>query len=66
MEDYFNLNTLNTLIAVATTVFFINDKISKGVRVIAFGESESEKSAIYSFIMMCIIIISWTIYLLKN
>lgn len=52
-----------TFIAVATTVFFINDKFSKAIRVIAFSESESKNGAIYSFIMMCIIIIAWTLYL---
>lgn len=52
-----------TFIAVATTVFFINDKFSKAIRVIAFSESEPKNGAIYSFIMMCIIIIAWTLYL---
>ena len=50
-------------LAVASTVFFINDKFSKAVRVIAFSESESKSSAIYSFIMMIAIIIFWTLYL---
>lgn len=49
-------------IAIAFTVFFINDKFSKAVRVIAFNEGETKNSAIYSFIMMIIIIIAWTIY----
>lgn len=57
------IKLLITFIAVATTVFFINDKFSKAIRVIAFSESESKNSAIYSFIMMCIIIIAWTAYL---
>lgn len=49
-------------IALAFTIFFINDKFSKAVRVIAFNESETKNSAIYSFIMMMVIIIAWTIY----
>ena len=57
------MKLLITFIAVATTVFFINDKFSKAIRVIAFSESESKNSAMYSFIMMCIIIIAWTLYL---
>lgn len=57
------IKLLVSFVAVASTVFFINDKFSKAVRVIAFSESESEKSAIFSFIMMCIIILSWTVYI---
>lgn len=49
-------------IAISFTVFFINDKFSKAVRVIAFSEDESKNGAIISFIMMWIIIIAWTIY----
>ncbi len=56
------MKTFVLFIAIAFTVFFINDKFSKAVRVIAFSEGESEKSATISFIMMIIIIIAWTIY----
>jgi len=56
------MKTFTLFIAIAFTVFFINDKFSKAVRVIAFNEDETKHSAIYSFIMMMIIIISWTIY----
>ena len=56
------MKTFTLFIAIAFTVFFINDKFSKAVRVIAFNEDETKYSAIYSFIMMIIIIISWTIY----
>jgi len=56
------MKTFTLFIAIAFTVFFINDKFSKAVRVIAFNEDETKNSAIYSFIMMIIIIISWTIY----
>jgi hypothetical protein len=56
------MKTLILFIAIASTVFFINDKFSKAVRVIAFHEDETEKSAIVSFIMMIVIIVVWTIY----
>lgn len=56
------MKTLVLFIAIAFTVFFLNDKFSTAVRVIAFRESESERNAIYSFIMMLIIIVSWTVY----
>ena len=46
------LKAIITFLAVASTVFFVNDKFSKAVRVIAFSESESKNSAIYSFFMM--------------
>ena len=57
------MKTLTLFIAIAFTVFFLNMKFSTAVRVIAFKESESERNAIYSFIMMIIIIIAWTAYL---
>ena len=56
------MRTFVLFIAIAFTVFFINDKFSKAVRVIAFNESETKGSAIISFIMMVIIIIAWTVY----
>lgn len=56
------IKALVLFIAIAFTVFFINDKFSKAVRVIAFSEDETKSSAIYSFIMMMVIIIAWTIY----
>ena len=56
------MKTFILFIAIAFTVFFANDKFSKAVRVIAFKEDETKRSAIVSFIMMIIIIIAWTIY----
>lgn len=56
------MKTFTLLIAIAFTVFFINDKFSKAVRVIAFNESETPRSGVISFIMMIIIIIAWTAY----
>lgn len=56
------MKTFVLFIAIAFTVFFINDKFSKAVRVIAFSEGESKNSAIISFLMMIVIIIAWTIF----
>ena len=56
------MKALVLLIAIASTVFFLNDKFSKAVRVIAFQESEDEKGAMISFYVMIVIIIAWTIY----
>ena len=50
-------------IAIASTVYFINQKFSNAVRAIAFKEDEKEIDAKFSFIMMIIVIISWTIYI---
>jgi hypothetical protein len=56
------MKTFVLFIAIAFTVFFINDKFSKAVRVIAFNEDESKNGAIISFLMMIVIIIAWTIF----
>ena len=37
------MKTFVLFIAIAFTVFFINDKFSKAVRVIAFNEDESKR-----------------------
>ena len=49
-------------IALLLTVFFVNDKFSKSVRVIAFNEDETEKGAIISFILMVVVAIAWAIF----
>ena len=49
-------------IALLLSIYFVNDKFSKGVRVIAFNESESEHSAIISFILMIAIALLWTLF----
>jgi hypothetical protein len=54
--------TIILFLAIATTVFSVNNKISKAVRVIAFSESESKSSAIINFVMMIVITVLWTIY----
>lgn len=56
------MKALVLFIAIASTVFFLNDKFSKAVRVIAFQESEDKKGAEISFYVMIVIIIAWTIY----
>lgn len=49
-------------IAIASTVYFLNWKFSSAVRIIAFGENEPKIEALASFVLMWIVIISWTIY----
>ena len=57
------MKTLIAFIAVASTVYFVNYKYTKGVRVIAHLEQESVKEAKFQMLMMVIVIISWTAYL---
>lgn len=54
---------LLTFIAVASTVFFINYKYTKGIRIMAYGEEETTKEAKFQMFMMGVIIVAWTIYL---
>lgn len=49
-------------IAIASTVYFLNWKFSSAIRIIAFGENEPKGEAIASFILMWVVIISWTLY----
>lgn len=51
------------LIANIITAYFINYKISKIARVIAFQEQETEKEAKLSFYTLLVCVIFWTIYL---
>jgi hypothetical protein len=44
------------------SIYFVNDKFSKGVRVIAFSEGETENGAKISFMMMIVIAIAWTVF----
>jgi hypothetical protein len=57
------MRLLIILIAIASTVFFINYKFSKGIRIIAFGEEETKGEAKFQFFMMFVIIASWIAYL---
>jgi len=56
------MKTFIFFIALLLSLYFVNDKYSKGVRVIAFSEGESKKGAIASFILMIVIAILWTIF----
>ena len=49
-------------VALLLSFYFVNDKFSKAVRVIAFSESETEKGAKISFIVMIVVAIAWTIF----
>lgn len=50
------------LIAVILTAIFLNYKISKSVRVIAFQEEETPTERIVSFVLLIIICIFWVSY----
>jgi hypothetical protein len=56
------MKTLIAFIAIASTVFFVNYKYTKGIRIIAHREEETIKEARFQMLMMCIIIASWTAY----
>lgn len=56
------MNFFLLLMVVLVTAVFIDYKISRIARVIAFQESEKEKESIISFIMLVICSIFWTIY----
>ena len=57
------MKLLITLIAVASTVFFVNYKYTKGIRIIAYGEEETKGEAKFQMFMTGVIIAAWTIYL---
>lgn len=44
------------------TLFFLNDKFSKAVRVIAFKEDETKRSAIVSLITMFAMVLLWVVF----
>ena len=56
------MKTLVFFIALLLSIYFVNDKYSKGVRVAAFGEDETQRGAIISFILMIAVSIAWTIF----
>ena len=57
------MKLLVILIAVASTIFFVNYKYTKGIRIIAYGEEETTKEAKFQMFMMGVIIAAWTMYL---
>jgi hypothetical protein len=56
------MKTIVFFIALLLSIFFVNDKFSKGVRVIAFSEGETENSGKISFILMVVVAIAWTLF----
>ena len=56
------MKTFIFFIALLITLFFVNDKFSKGVRVIAFNEDETKSGAIISFLLMILVAAAWTIF----
>lgn len=56
------MKTFIFFIALLLSIYFVNDKFSKGVRVIAFSEGETKNSSIISFIMMILVAIAWTVF----
>jgi hypothetical protein len=56
------MKTTVFFIALLLTMFFVNDKYSKGIRVVAFGEGESENGAKISFVLMILVAIAWTLF----
>jgi hypothetical protein len=48
--------------AILSTIFFINYKYSKAIRIFAFNEEETPKDAVLSFGNMILVAILWTIY----
>jgi len=56
------MKTFIFFVALLLSIYFVNDKFSKGVRVIAFNEDETKNGAIFSFILMIAVTIAWTIF----
>ena len=56
------MKTFIFFIALLLSIYFVNDKFSKAVRVIAFNEDETKSGAIVSFILMIAVAIAWTIF----
>ena len=56
------MKTVVFFIALLLSIYFVNDKFSKGVRVIAFSEGETDNGAKISFMMMIVIAIAWTVF----
>ena len=56
------MKTLIAFIGIASTVFFVNYKYTKGIRIIAHQEEETIGEARFQMFMMCVIIAAWTAY----
>lgn len=57
------MRLLVILIMVASTVFFINYKYTKAIRIIAYQEEETKGEAKFQMFMMCVVIAAWIAYL---
>ena len=57
------MRLLVIIIAIASTVFLINYKYTKAVRIIAYQEEETKGEAKFQFFMMCVVIAAWIAYL---
>ena len=49
-------------LSIFISLFFVNYKFSKTVRIFAFNEEETPKEAILSFLTMGLVALLWTIY----
>ena len=49
-------------LAILSSVFFLNYKYSKGIRIIAFNEQETPKEAVWAFVNMVLVAILWSVY----
>ena len=56
------MKTIILFLALLSSLFFVNYKDSKGVRVIAFSEDETPADAWLSWINMILVAVLWTIY----
>ena len=56
------MRLLVIIIMVASTVFFINYKYTKAIRIIAYQE-ETKGEAKFQMFMMCVVIAAWIAYL---
>jgi hypothetical protein len=48
--------------AILSSLFFVNYKYSKAIRIFAYGEEETNKDALLSFGNMILVAVLWTIY----
>jgi hypothetical protein len=48
--------------AILSSIFFLNYKYSKAIRIFAYGEEETPKDAILSFGNMILVAVLWTVY----
>lgn len=49
-------------LSILMSLYFVNYKFSKAIRIMAFNEEETEKAAFFSFCNMILVAILWTIF----